>query len=318
MTEERVEDAMSATSTSRADGAAAGGSRRVTGLLPPLLTPLKDGALDLVSFDRVLDDLAGSVGGVLVGGSVGEVPSLTVEERIALLHAATRRRDLVGAVAFSIGDNSIEHSRRLLDAAGEAGADLLVVSIPNYFANTREGLIAHLGEIGASASADLCLYDNPVANHTPLSVADIAAIAAAVPRLTHVKVTDTSLEKVGELKAATGLTVHAGDDAVLWHQLTRGAEGAMVALPMIYPQRAAEIWSLLGRGELEAAYAAYRPATPFLHGALGGVDYVAVIKAVLLERGLIASDELRLPLTTLAAPRRREVLEAFAAEAALR
>jgi dihydrodipicolinate synthase/N-acetylneuraminate lyase len=59
-------------------------------------------------------------------------------------------------------------------------------------------------------------------------------------------------------------------------------------------------------------------ATPFLHGALGGVDYVAVIKVILLERGLIDSDELRLPLTPLAAPRRREVLEAFAAEAALR
>ena len=309
---------MSATPASRHNGAAAGEARRVTGLLPPVLTPFKDGALDLASFDRVLDDLAGNVAGVLVGGSVGEVPSLTVEERIALLHAACARRDLVGGVAFSIGDNSIEHSRRLLDAAGEAGADLLVVSVANYFANTREGLIAHLGEIGAQASADLCLYDNPVANHTPLSVADIAAIAAAVPRLTHVKVTDTSLEKVAALRAQTDLTVHAGDDAVLWHQLTRGAAGAMVALPMIYPARAAEIWRLLRAGETEAAYAAYRPVTPFLHGALGGVDYVAVIKAVLLERGLIDSDELRLPLTPLAAPRRREVLEAFAAEAALR
>ncbi|MBB4664075.1 dihydrodipicolinate synthase family protein [Conexibacter arvalis] len=309
---------MSATPASHANGAAAGEARRVTGLLPPLLTPFKDGAVDFESFGRVLDDLAGHVAGVLVGGSVGEVPSLTLDERIALLRAACGRRDLVGAVAFSIGDNSIEHSRRLLDAAGEAGADLLVVSVPNYFANSRDGLIAHFGEIAAEAPADLCLYDNPAANHTPLSVADVVAIAAAVPRLTHVKVTDTALEKVAELKEATGLTVHAGDDAVLWHQFTRGADGAMVALPMVYPARAAEVWSLLRAGRTEDAYAAYRPATPFLHGALGGRDYVAVIKAVLLERGLIDSDELRLPLTPLGGARRREVLEAFAAEAALR
>ena len=309
---------MSATPASRANGAATGEARRVTGLLPPLLTPFKDGALDLASFERVLDDLAGNVAGVLVGGSVGAVPSLAVEERIALLRAACARRDAVGAVAFSIGDNSLEHSRRLLDAAGEADADLLIVAVPNYFANSREALIAHIGTIAAEAHTDLCLYDNPVANHTPLSVADVAAIAAAVPRLKHVKVTDTALEKVAELREATGLTVHAGDDAVLWHQLTRGAEGAMVALPMIYPERAAEIWRLVRAGDHDAAYAAYRPATPFLHGALGGSDYVAVIKAVLLERGLIDSDELRLPLTPLAAPRRREVLEAFAAEAALR
>lgn len=309
---------MSATPASRFNGAASGEARRITGFLPPLLTPFKDGALDLASFDRVLDDLAGHVGGVLVGGSVGEVPSLTVEERVALLRAACARRDSLGAIAFSIGDNSIEHSRRLLDAAGEAGADLLIVAVPNYFANSREGLIAHIGAIAEQSPVELCLYDNPAANHTPLSVADIAAIAAAVPRLTHVKVTDMALEKVAGLKQATALSVHAGDDAVLWHQLIRGADGAMVALPMIYPERAAEIWRLLRRDEPEAAYAAYRPATPFLHGGFGGSDYVAVIKAVMLQRGLIDSDELRLPLTPLSALRRREVLEAFAAEAALR
>lgn len=306
---------MSAVPTTHAGVANTHAARRVTGLLPPLVTPFKDGAIDRVSLDRVLDDLAGNVAGVLVGGSVGEVPSLTVEERIELLRAVCARRDLVGDVAFSIGDNSIENSRRLLDAAGDAGADLLVVSLPNYFANSSEGVVAYLGALGEISPVDLCLYDNPVANHTPLSAAEIAAIAAAVPRLTHVKVTDTALEKVTALRERTTLTIHAGDDAVLWHQLTRGVDGGMVALPMIFPRRAAAVWRHVGDGQLDRAYAEYRPAAAFLHGALGSYDYVAVVKAVLHARGLIGSDELRLPLLPLPAQRRREVLEAFAAEA---
>jgi dihydrodipicolinate synthase/N-acetylneuraminate lyase len=45
-----------------------------------------------------------------------------------------------------------------------------------------------------------------------------------------------SIDKVAALKGETDFVVWAGDDSVLWHQLSRGADGAMVALPMIYPE----------------------------------------------------------------------------------
>ena len=59
---------------------------KVTGFVPPIATPFLDGNLDLDSLKRLLDDLAGSVSGVLVGGSVGEAASLTVDERNRLMN----------------------------------------------------------------------------------------------------------------------------------------------------------------------------------------------------------------------------------------
>lgn len=287
-------------------------SRPVVGLLPPLVTPFRDGSIDYDSLDRMLDDLAGNVAGVLLGGSVGEVPSLTIDERSALVRAVSRRCRQAGFdLAVGVGDNSIENTRRLLDVAGEAGAALLVVSVPNYFASSTAMLQAYFGAVAEEAPADLCLYDNPLANHTPLSVDEIAAIAGAVPRLTHIKVTDTALEKVAALRQATELIIHAGDDAVLWHQLTRGVDGAMVALPMLYPERAARIWTLIEGGDADAAYTEYRHATDFIHVALGAVDYVSVIKTVLQHRGVLASEEVRLPLVPLPPQRREEVLRSF-------
>jgi dihydrodipicolinate synthase/N-acetylneuraminate lyase len=47
---------------------------RLTGLVPPIATPFRGGSLDLASFARLIDHLAGHVSGYLVGGSVGEVP----------------------------------------------------------------------------------------------------------------------------------------------------------------------------------------------------------------------------------------------------
>jgi 4-hydroxy-tetrahydrodipicolinate synthase len=281
---------------------------KVTGFVPPIATPFLDGALDLDSLKRLLEDLAGTVSGVLVGGSVGETASLTVEERIRLMREVAAQVDGDLALAVSIADNSIENSRRLSEAAAEVGAELLVVSCPNYYANDGAMLEAYFAQLSELASADLCLYDNPIASHTILTVADIKTLADAAPRLTHIKVTDTALDKVEALRRETSLVVHSGDDVVLWHQLTRGAEGAMVALPMIYPQRAAGLWRAFSSGDLDAAYAEYRQVTNFIHVALGAPDYVAVIKTVLHARGIIASPEVRLPLVGLTAQRREEIL----------
>ena len=214
-------------------------------------------------------------------------------------------------LAVAISDNAIEYSRRLADAAGEVEADLAMVSCPNYFTNDRAMLEAYFAEMSDFVPCDICLYDNPIASHTVLSVDDIAGLAAAAPRLTHIKVTDTSIDKVAALREGTDLVILSGDDVVLWHQLVRGAEGAMVALPMIYPERAHRIWTAFSNGDLEAAHDEYRDVTMFIHCALGAPDYVPVIKAVLHKRGVIASPETRLPHVALNERRLSEVLAAL-------
>ena len=282
----------------------------VTGFVPPIATPLLDGRLDLPSLERQLDHLAEHVAGYLVGGSVGEVASLTLEERETLMRTCAVRGP-THHLAMSISDNCFEHSRRLAAAAGEAGADLVMVSCPNYFTNGRDMLVDYFGRLGEIVPTDICLYDNPAASNTSLTVADIAAIAEAVPRVSHVKVTDLALDKVADLRAATSLVVLAGDDAVLWNQLERGAEGAMVALPIIYPEVASGVWRALEAGDRAGAATTYAAATRFLHVALGASDFVAVIKTVLHHRGVITSPEVRTPLLAPSARRQAEVLAAL-------
>lgn len=283
----------------------------MTGFLPPIATPMRDGKLDVPSLNAQLDYIAEHVAGYLVGGSVGEVASLTLEERERLMRACAAHSNGSRRLALSVADNCIENTRRLCETAGEVGADLVMVSCPNYFTNDRSMLIEYFGALTEFVPADICLYDNPIASNTQLSVEDLAAIAEAVPRVSHVKVTDTAIDKVAALRERTDLVVLAGDDAVLWHQLDRGAEGAMVALPMIYPDCASAIWAALGRGDRAAAYAEYQRATRFFHIAFGSSDFVGVVKTVLHHRGVIASPEMRLPLIQPSARRRAEILEAL-------
>ncbi|HEX4518635.1 MAG TPA: dihydrodipicolinate synthase family protein [Gaiellaceae bacterium] len=282
----------------------------VTGVVPPIPTPFRDGSVDLDSLKRELDDLFESVEGVLIGGSTGEASSLTLAERESVIRTVSAHYGRERPIVVSIADNSIENSRALSEIAGECEAPLLILSCPSYFPNSRSMLEAFFGAVAEFASADLCLYDNPVASNTVLGVDDVVALVRAVPRLTHIKMTDTSLEKVHALHAELdGVTILAGDDSVLWHQLLGGADGIMTAIPMIFPQQTARMWRTFQAGDFEAAAEEYRGLSHFIHAALGP-DYPAAVKAVLHERGVIASPEVRLPLVGLSPGRRGEILAA--------
>lgn len=284
---------------------------RVTGFVPPIATPFRDGRLDLDSLKRLLDHIGDQVGGFLVGGSVGEYPNLTIDERVQVLTTVASHKDKRHTLAASISSNCLEDSRVLVDAAVQVQADVAIVSCPNYYTNDLTMLCAYFAKLGEICPLDLCLYDNPLASRTNLSISTIQALVAISPRLTHIKVTDPSPDKVTALRRETDLVVLAGEDFVLWQMLSRGAHGGMVALPMIYPEVASEIWSALSRGDSDSAYVAYRRATHFIHIALGAIDYVQVIKLALHHRGVIASPEVRLPLVSLGPTRRQEVLAAL-------
>ena len=281
------------------------------GFIPPIVTPMHNNKIDFDSLDALVDYLRGNVTGYLIGGSLGEHPSLTMKEREALVLAVARRRSAGQVLAVNIADNSLENCREMIRVARNAGADLLMISCPNYYFNTLPMLIAYLDEVGSYSDLPLCLYDNPLASHTLLSVGDIQALAQAVPALRAIKVTDLVPEKVRVLRESTDLLVYAGDDVVLWHMLRRGAHGAMVALPMIFPQQSREIWESVQHEDWTSAEAAYRSTVHFIHIALGAPDYVSVLKASLHYLGVIASPEVRRPLLPLAELRRVEVVQSL-------
>ena len=283
------------------------GATKVTGMVPPIVTPFRDGAVDYDSLRRHLDDIAEHVQGVLVGGSCAENPSLTFDERVKVGKVVADHMPDGKTLAFSITDNSILNSKRLAEVGAEIGATILMVLCPTYFPNDLAMLEEYFGQLSEFASIDLCIYDNPLVSKTVLSVSDLQALQRVAPRITHLKETDTTLFKVKAVRSATTLTVLAGEDNVLWHQLRCGAEGAMVSMPMIYPARTAGMWKSFLAGDYEAAYEEYRHMTHFIHCSLGAPDYPAVIKAVLHDRGVLASGEVRPPFPQITDARWAEV-----------
>ena len=67
---------------------------RFTGVIPPVITPFRDGSVDLDSLDRLIDLLIGAgVDGLFLLGSSGEAAYLTDSRRERVLARAVARTE---------------------------------------------------------------------------------------------------------------------------------------------------------------------------------------------------------------------------------
>lgn len=139
---------------------------RLAGCYITVPTMFSDPALDLdlaatrlvvrSMLDRGVDAQHGTL---LVGGAAGDFSTLTLDERLRLLHAVVE--EVNGAVPVAAGgqSTSTRESVALAKAAKAAGAEFLQVSCPFYFGHTEGDFLAHISEIASAGDIGLIVYN---------------------------------------------------------------------------------------------------------------------------------------------------------------
>lgn len=266
------------------------------GVVPVLATPFDAGGrVDLAGHERVVDHVCGSgVTAVMVFGLASEGATLTDEERTELLHATTRvAGDHHVSVVASVAGAAPRPVLEAIDRAVTDGADavnLLPVPAPGLDsgAATRE-----LVDAVAAASPLPVVLQHLTGRPGALTSAEVASLHAEHPNLVRVKVeSQRPGPVVSELAAATpavptlvGLAGLHLPDAV-----ARGAVGVQPGCSAV--ELYLRLWDDLATGEEDPD--SYRELVPDLLHWMQSVDLiVAIEKAVLVRRGLIAHDRCR-------------------------
>src|SRR6185369_5158506 len=120
----------------------------LSGVWLPIITPFCDGAVDFVSYERLLEHYIGlGVAAIFPLGTTGEAPTLDDDETDAI---AERTLAVVAGrvpVFVGVGGNStakVVHTLRRLDRYDFPG----IVSVcPYYNRPTQDGLLAHFRQI---------------------------------------------------------------------------------------------------------------------------------------------------------------------------
>lgn len=138
---------------------------RFKGIIPPLITPLKDrDTLDLDGLERLIEHIiVGGVHGVFALGTTGEGPSLSYRLRSEVIQQVCRVVNGRIPVFISVTDTAFEESIRLSAVASDAGADAVVLATPYYFSTDQQELTQYVKHIVPELALPVMLYNIPSA-----------------------------------------------------------------------------------------------------------------------------------------------------------
>jgi 4-hydroxy-tetrahydrodipicolinate synthase len=208
------------------------------GIYTALITPFTaEGELDEPQLTRLLAfQEAAGVQGVVVAGSTGEGPSLSVPEKVALYELASRTRGQLRIIA-GILSCSLTEALYLARQAARVGCDALMVAPPFYYRAPLQGLIAFYRILLEATERPLILYNIPQLSRTPLPVALIEALLPH-PNLLGIKDSSGDPEMLhAYLQFTPHLKIWVGEEKLLLENLRRGGAGSISGLANLVPER---------------------------------------------------------------------------------
>jgi len=266
------------------------------GILTALVTPLKNGTVDLDALAQlVARQMASRVHGLVICATTGEGSSLTPDERRLAIGAVVKQ--VGGRVPVIVGTSRVATWSVIdsINIAADLGADAALVATPPYVRPTQDGIAAHYQEIGDQAQLPVILYNVPSRTASDIEPATVARLARH-ERIIGIKEASGSIQRVQQVVAvASGhLAVLSGDDPLTLSLLVAGGHGVVSTGANVVPEKWVSLWQRWQDGDVMGA-AAIQAGLLGLHEALFLEANPGPVKGALHLLGLLRP-ELRLPL----------------------
>ena len=281
------------------------------GLIVAMVTPFRNGALDLDGTARLLDHMIGGGGeGLVVSGSTGEAATCSFDERRTLWSFVREQvRGRVPVVAGT-GTNNTSESITNTRLAEELGLDGVMLVTPYYNKPTPRGQVEHFTTVARATKLPVILYNVPGRTATN-TLPDVFEQLQQVPNIVAVKEASGSLDQAGAIAARTRLTLLCGDDSLTLPMIAVGAQGVISVAGNVAPRAMRTMCDHARAGRAAEALEAHRALLP-LFKALFIESNPSPAKFLLSAMG-VSANELRLPLVRVEPASEKTILAAAAA-----
>jgi 4-hydroxy-tetrahydrodipicolinate synthase len=261
----------------------------------------EDGSLDFQSLKALLDwHIAEGTDAIVIVGTTGESPTVTVEEhceliKVAIEHVAGRIPVIAGT-----GGNSTSEAIELTAFAKQAGADASLQVVPYYNRPTQEGMVQHFTRIAESVDLPVILYNVPGRTVADMSNDTIVRLSS-VPGIVGVKDATGNIARGTELLRAVpkSFAVYSGDDATAMALMFCGGKGNISVTANVAPLAMHELCVAAMAGRVAEAIAINDKLIP-LHNRLFVEPNPVPVKWALQQMGRMQGG-IRLPLVPLGA-----------------
>jgi len=276
---------------------------RFTGTYTALITPFRDGKVDVPAFQSLIErQIAGGVDGIVPVGTTGESPTLDMDEHIEVIRIAVESAAGRCTVIAGTGANATAEAIELTEAAATIGADATLQVCPYYNKPSQEGLYQHYRAIAAATDLPIMLYSVPGRSSIEIAPETAARLAADCPTITAIKEAGGSVDRINQLVQALpeNFGILCGDDPLTLPFIACGANGLVSVASNLIPDVMARLVRACLNGSFDEALVLQKQYYPLMRGLMTlDVNPVPIKSAVALQGHCTA--EFRLPLVPLQA-----------------
>ncbi|HZR80774.1 MAG TPA: 4-hydroxy-tetrahydrodipicolinate synthase [Candidatus Binatia bacterium] len=272
--------------------------RFLRGSYPPIVTPFRDGAVDLDALAGLVErQAAGGSHGVLVCGTTAEPSTLTAAERAACVREAVRAAAGRVPVVAAVGSQSHAETLELLGLAERDRADAVLIVTPYYVRPPQRGLVEYFADLARRTALPVLVYHIPGRAAVEMAVETFEAIAERAPNVVGVKHASTDLALVTKLRLRLGeqFRIFAGLEELSLPMLAVGATGLMNAVANLVPGRVAAMCEHALAGRLAEAQAIHFELFELSQAIFFETNPIP-LKWMMRRLGLLDANEHRLPM----------------------
>ncbi|MCH2250840.1 MAG: 4-hydroxy-tetrahydrodipicolinate synthase [Cognatishimia sp.] len=269
------------------------------GSMPALITPFKNGELDLDTLKKLVEwHISEGSHGLVPVGTTGESPTLTHEEHETVIEEVVKVVAGRIPVIAGAGSNNTVEAVRFMQFAEKAGADAGLVVTPYYNKPTQRGLLAHYRELHDCCNLPIIIYNIPgrsIIDMTPETMGELAKL----PRIVGVKDATGDVARVSDQREMCGadFVQLSGEDGSALGFNAHGGVGCISVTANVAPRLCAEFQEATLAGDYGKALELQDRLMP-LHRAIFVEPGLVGAKYGMSQLGL-CSDEVRSPLTGL-------------------
>lgn len=289
-------------------------NKKYKGVFTAIITPFNNGKVDYSSFGKLIEhQVKSGVNGIVIGGTTGESSTLTEKEHQDIISFTVKKTNNRVKVIAGTGSNSTAETISMTKYAKKVGADACLLVNPYYNKPTQNGLLNHFKKISEEVSIDIFLYNIPGRTNISLTKETLLKLSK-IKNIVVLKDATGDIDYTSDIIKNVNIELLSGNDTMNFPIIATGGIGIVSVLSNIYPNECDIMCQLMD--EQDPLYSLEKARK--LHFLLWDITNLLFeetnpiyIKEACKIKGLIKSNEIRLPLTNLSPEKRKKLTSAI-------
>ena len=231
--------------------------KKYRGVVVPMVTPVtKEGKLDIEAVVRIIEFFAKAGVSPLLMGTTGEGNSVSPKDGLLFVETAVKAAQKRITIYAGLTGNCFSEQLVQAEAYTKAGADVIVATLPTYYALTPEQMENYYRTLADSIKGPLMLYNILATTHMSIPV-DVIRRLADHPNIVGLKDSERDLERMAQCieiaKDRDDFCYFCGWAAQSAHSLELGGDGIVPSTGNFVPEMFQQLYEAAIAGDMATA-----------------------------------------------------------------